>query len=249
MIKLIKDRNILDRFVIDFTKVLEKYTKYAVVSGFLAISSGRVRGTEDIDLIVEEMTKESFIKFFKEIYKKGFSCVQGDDVELIWNLYLKDKSTIRFVRKGTMIPDIEFKFPKTKADKIAITTRKLLPLTGLPIYFGSLESTIAFKEHLLKSQKDIEDANHLRKVYSEEIKEEEIKKIKRLIEKEISPNFKDKKQQVYYGRDKTHTDFIEEWAKHVKNNPTKVWKKEINKFIDAQYSKSKEFYKRLNKKQ
>lgn len=250
MPELISDRNILDKFVIDFTKVLEKYSKYAIVSGFLAISNGRVRGTEDIDLIVEEMTEETFKEFFKEIYKHDFECVQGDDSKLIWDLYLKSKDTIRFVRVGTMIPDMEFKFPKTEADRVALIKRKKLPLTGLPVYFGSVESTIAFKEHLLKSPKDIDDANHLRRIYSKEIDEKEITRIKKLIQRDIldkSGNLKSPELLYYYRRDKTHDEFIERWANYVKSQPRKVWKKQLNAFIDAQYQKSEEFYKRLNK--
>ncbi|MFA5745417.1 MAG: hypothetical protein WCX82_02170 [archaeon] len=251
MPELISDRNILDKFVIDFTKVLQKYSKYAIVSGFLAISNGRVRGTEDIDLIVEEMTEDIFKKFFIDIYKHKFTCIQGDDCELIWELYLKSKDTIRFVRKGTMIPDMEFKFPKTEADRVALITRKKLPLTGLPVYFGSIESTIAFKEQLLKSSKDIDDANHLRKIYSKEIDEKEINRIKKLIDRDIltkAGKFKSPDLVYYYRRDKTHDEFIEKWANYVKSQPRKVWKKQLNQFIDAQYQKSKEFYKRLNKK-
>jgi hypothetical protein len=251
MIQLISDRNILDKFVIDFTTILEKYSKYAIVSGFLAISSGRVRGTEDIDLIVEEMTKDTFEKFFKDIYKHKFECVQGDDPELIWNLYLKSKDTIRFVRKGTEMPDMEFKFPKTEADRVALLTRKKLPLTGLSVYFGSIESTIAFKEHLLKSPKDIDDAKHLRLIYSKEINEKEIIRIKKLITRDIldkSGKLKSPELSYYYRRDKTHDEFIERWAEHIKKTPCKIWKKELNQFIDAQFQKSKEFYKRLNKK-
>lgn len=251
MIPLISDRNVLDKFVIDFTKILQKYSRYAIVSGFLAISNGRVRGTEDIDLIVEEMTKEAFEKFFKDIYKHKFVCIQGDDCELIWELYLKSKDTIRFVRIGTMIPDMEFKFPKNEADRVALITRKKLPLTGLPVYFGSVESTIAFKEHLLKSPKDIDDANHLRKIYSKEINEKEINRIKRLIDRDIltkSGKLKSPDLLYYYRKDKTHDEFIEKWANYVKNQPRKVWKKQLNEFIDAQYQKSEEFYKRLKKK-
>lgn len=37
---------------------------------------------------------------------------------------------------------------------------------------------IAFKEELLRSEKDIDDANHLRIIYSDTIEENEIKKIK-----------------------------------------------------------------------
>jgi hypothetical protein len=42
---------------------------------------------------------------------------------------------------------------------------------------------IAFKEEYLKSDKDLEDARHLRIVYEEEIDENEIKKIKEKIRK------------------------------------------------------------------
>jgi hypothetical protein len=45
-------RNILDEFAIDFSKIVEKYTEYIIVSGFVAISSGRTRATEDIDMII-----------------------------------------------------------------------------------------------------------------------------------------------------------------------------------------------------
>ncbi len=48
----IADKNILDKFCEDFCRIVEKHAKYIVVSGFVAISSGRVRATEDIDLIL-----------------------------------------------------------------------------------------------------------------------------------------------------------------------------------------------------
>jgi len=39
-------------------------------------------------------------------------------------------------------------------------------------------------------------------------------------------------------------DSVERWALFVKNNPDK-WKAIHTKFIDAQFEKSREFYKRL----
>jgi hypothetical protein len=47
-------------------------------------------------------------------------------------------------------------------------------------------------------------------------------------------------------RDKTHLEQVERWAKFFKENPV-VARKELNKFIDAQIFKSREFYKRLSK--
>ncbi len=42
---------------------------------------------------------------------------------------------------------------------------------------------IAFKEEYLKSDKDLEDAKHLRIVYDKEVDESEIRKIKGMIRK------------------------------------------------------------------
>jgi len=107
---LVSDRSILDNFTIDFITILQKYSEYMVVSGFLAIASGRTRGTEDIDLIVKKMSLGIFKKFFNDLYSNNFECIQDDDPKDIYNLYLKNNETIRFVRKGTFAPDMEFKF-------------------------------------------------------------------------------------------------------------------------------------------
>ncbi|MBU5688714.1 MAG: hypothetical protein KQA41_00585 [Candidatus Aenigmarchaeota archaeon] len=53
-----KKINNLDKFVIKFVKILEKYTRYVIVSGYVSILFGRSRATEDIDIIVEK--KRSF---------------------------------------------------------------------------------------------------------------------------------------------------------------------------------------------
>lgn len=52
-------------------------------------------------------------------------------------------------------------------------------MTGLDIYFSSIEMNIAFKEELLKSEKDLDDAKHLRIVYGSKVNNLEIEKIKK----------------------------------------------------------------------
>ena len=47
------DRNILDAFALKFCAIAERHVRYIVVSGFVAISHGRRRTTEDIDMIIE----------------------------------------------------------------------------------------------------------------------------------------------------------------------------------------------------
>lgn len=46
------------------------------------------------------------------------------------------------------------------------------------VWFRSINTNIAFKEELLKSDTDIEDARHLRNVYAEEVDESEINRIR-----------------------------------------------------------------------
>ena len=179
----VDDRKILDNFCIDFCKIIEKYTKYIVVSGFVAIASGRTRGTENIDMIMEKVSEEEFIKLHKELTQSGFVCMQSDNPKEIYNLYLLAKISVRYTYKNQLVPQMEIKFTRDELDKYQIITREKLPLTGLNIWFSSVNMNIAFKEEYLKSDKDLEDARHLRIIYEKNVNENEIKKIKGMLKK------------------------------------------------------------------
>ena len=56
-------------------------------------------------------------------------------------------------------------------------------MTGLDVWFSTVDANIAFKEELLKSDKDMEDAKHLRIVYANEIDENEINRIKEMVKR------------------------------------------------------------------
>ena len=87
---IIDDLDILSKFTKDFCDIVEKHTKYVIVSGFLAISSGRSRGTEDIDIIVSKLTLNEFKVLHLELSKK-FSLLhlEGETIEIIYD-YLLD---------------------------------------------------------------------------------------------------------------------------------------------------------------
>lgn len=178
----ISDRNILDKFCEDFCAIVEKHCKYIVVSGFQAIASGRTRGTEDIDLIMEKIDERRWKDLFQDLGKNNFVCMQTSSAAEAYE-YLRDNTSIRFTRHGALLPEMEVKFAKDLLDNLQIKSRVKLPLTGLNVWFGEVNINIAFKEELLKSTKDLEDARHLRIVYEELINEEEIKNFKTLIKK------------------------------------------------------------------
>ena len=179
----VDDRTILDKFAEDFARVLEEHCKYIIVSGFVAIAHGRTRGTEDIDIIIEKISEDRFVDLHGDLTKAGFECMQSDNAEIIYNDYLIKKDSVRYVRKnGTYSPpEAELKFAKDSLDEEQLRTRKKLLLTGLDVYFSSIEMNIAFKEELLKTNKDMEDAEHLRIIYKEEIDEDKINEIKKKI--------------------------------------------------------------------
>jgi len=183
MERKVEDKTILDKFAEDFAKVVEKHTKYIIVSGFVAIAHGRSRGTEDIDMIIEKISKEKFTLLHSGLVKAGFECMQSASPETIYDNYLIAGVSVRYTRKGEFLPEMEVKLAKDSLDEYQLENRMKLPFTGLDVYFSSIEGNIAFKEELLKSDKDMEDARHLRIVYKGKINEKEIDKIKQEIKR------------------------------------------------------------------
>lgn len=182
MERRISDLNILESFALDFCSVAERHVKYIVVSGFVAIASGRSRATEDIDMIIEKIPKEKFILFNKELEEKDFECMQSSLAEEVYD-YLQRGDSIRYTRKGNNFfpPEMEVKFPKDELDEWQLRERQKIRFIGLDIWFSSVNFNIAFKEELLKTIKDMEDAKHLRDIYKNEISDVEINKIKEMI--------------------------------------------------------------------
>lgn len=181
----IDNKTILDRFVEDFCRVIEKHVKYIICSGFVAIAHGRTRGTEDIDMIIEQIEEKKFIAMHQDLKNSGFVCIQSDDANKIYAHYLLNSLSVRYVRadEGYFPPEMEIKFPKDELDEEQLNDRVKLPLTELDVYFSSIESNIAFKEEYLGSEKDLEDAKHLRIVYKDKIDKEKISSIKEKIKK------------------------------------------------------------------
>jgi len=183
MDRRIGDRNILDEFTLKFCEIAEKHVKYIIVSGFVAISHGRKRTTEDIDMIIERMPRNKFILFHNDLIKAGFHCVQSSKTDDVYE-YLDKGDSIRYMDNDSFFPpEMEVKFVKDEIDELQIKTRTKLEFTGLDIWFSSIEFNIAFKEELLKSDKDIEDARHLRIIYKGNINEDFIDEIKEKIRK------------------------------------------------------------------
>ena len=162
-IKIDREISDLDNFTLDFIKILEKNTDYVIVSGYVAILLGRARASEDVDVIIPKIDFPKFQSLYTELKKNNFYCLNAEEVSTVYD-YLKDNLAVRFAKNDTIIPNIEMKWVKSDFDRFALENTIDVNLSKGKLRISHLELQIAFKEEVLKSPKDLEDARHLEKI-------------------------------------------------------------------------------------
>ena len=182
-LKLDKVLNELDIFVLDFIKILEKHTEYVIISGYVSLLFGRARSTEDIDIFIRALKKDAFVICYKELKEKGYWCLNAEEVNTVYD-YLESGAAVRFARQEEVIPNFEVKFAQKPLQRESFKDRLKVLTTHGELMISSFERQIAFKRYHLKSEKDLEDAEHLEQVFKEKIDFNKVEQYKRLIEEE-----------------------------------------------------------------
>ncbi len=154
----------LDKFVLNLLETIEKYANYVIIGGYVSIFFGRSRATEDIDLFIEAIPYERFEKLYEEITGKDYEFTINNPKTLHED-YLQQGISVRIWRTGFPLLNLEVKFALKPSQKLALKNRITARFGGKKIYFGQIESQIAYKRYISKSQKDIEDARHLEIVF------------------------------------------------------------------------------------
>ena len=160
-----KALTVLDELVIEFVSRIN--VKYVIVSGYVAILFGRDRHTEDVDLFIGKLDEKKFEKFYNRIIASGkFECFNAESAEDAYDLLTKEKSSIRFVEKGSIDPNFEVKFPTNRLHLNSLENAITVKFGGktTPIKIGPLELQLAYKLRL-GSDKDYEDAAHLYEIF------------------------------------------------------------------------------------
>lgn len=181
-----RELNKLDLFVKNFLDVLKKHSDYLIVSGFVSISTGRTRGTEDVDILAQKLNKIKFSLLLEDLFKNKFWCYQGDTIDEIWR-YIENGDNIRFAKEGEMFPNVEFiLIDKSKPTKyFEFTHPQKIKIQDFEFKIPPIEFEILYKEIVLAGKKDLEDARHLRVFFSELIKKERFKEYESIIKKEL----------------------------------------------------------------
>ena len=180
IIELDRELSDLDKFTIDFIDILKKHTNYVIVSGYVAILLGRARASEDVDIIIPRINLLTFKKIYNDVKKNNFYCLNAEKEKTIYS-YLEDNLAVRFAKKDTMIPNIEMKWIKNNFDKIALENYIDVKIKNKSLRISNLELQIAFKENVLKSPKDLEDADHIKQVAKEYLDKKLIQKYKEML--------------------------------------------------------------------
>ena len=162
-IEIDRELSDLDRLALDFVTVLQKHTSYVIVSGYVSILLGRARASEDIDIIIPKIPLSTINKLVQDLKEKGFYCINEEKDSDIYEC-LSEGIAVRFAKQNTIIPNIEMKWAKNTIDDLTLQTPVTVILPQGTLHVSPLELQIAFKEIVLKSPKDREDARHLRKI-------------------------------------------------------------------------------------
>ena len=156
----------LDTFVLTFISHLKHHVDYVIISGYVPILFGRTRGTEDIDVFIRKIDKETFTSFYQELISDEFYFLNPEDEHGLFEM-LTDQLAIRAAKKDTIIPNIELKFIKDDIDLFTIEQRNQLILNNKHhLYISPIEVEIPYKLYL-GSEKDIEDALYLWDIFKD----------------------------------------------------------------------------------
>lgn len=155
--------NRLDELAIEVSGILDALgIEHVFVSGYVAILTGRSRGTEDIDVLLERLepaTVDRLVATLKrhDLWGPAMPLDHMDEMlaEHIW-----------VARAEETIPHLELKYVTDRFDMASLEHRITARIADAELPIGCLELQIAYKLWM-GSRTDVEDALHLYLLFEE----------------------------------------------------------------------------------
>jgi len=170
-----KELSDLDLKVLEFSQLLEELeVDYVIVSGYVAILTGRSRGTEDVDFLISPETFDK--QKFDEILEEGYWAVDATEKSEVEER-MDDDLSIRLAEEGEVIPNFELFYPATSYDRKSLEDKITVNFEAeeRKLFISPIELQISYKLYL-GSEKDFEDALHLYTVFKDEINDQKLQK-------------------------------------------------------------------------
>lgn len=168
----------LDKDVLAFTDILDTCdVDYVIVSGYVAILTGRSRSTEDIDVIVESLSEAETEQLVTELTERGYWGM-AMPLEEMYSM-LSEGSRIRIAEEGAMYPNFETWFVSNEVEREALSNPLTVEFDEGQITISSIELQIAYKLRLAQAAdsltgKDFEDALHLYLTFEEQFNTQQL---------------------------------------------------------------------------
>jgi hypothetical protein len=168
----------LDRDVVEFTDILDSCdVDYVIVSGYVAILTGRSRATEDIDVILEPLSEAKTEQLVAEFEAQGYWGM-AMPLEEMYSM-LEGGDRLRIAEEGVMYPNFEVWFVSNAVEQEAMSNSLTVEFADSQINISPLELQIAYKLRLAQRSgsltgKDFEDALHLYLTFEEQFKGERL---------------------------------------------------------------------------
>ena len=168
----------LDKDVLAFTNILDSCDiDYVIVSGYVAILTGRSRSTEDIDIILEELSETETEQLVAELKNRGYWGMAMPLAEMY--SMLNDGDRIRIAKEDEMYPNFETWFVSTDVEREALSNPLAVKFDEGQISVSPIELQLAYKLRLAQAAgslggKDFEDALHLYITFEERLNREQL---------------------------------------------------------------------------
>ncbi|WP_188979959.1 nucleotidyltransferase [Halocalculus aciditolerans] len=183
-----RELSALDEEVVEFVSVLNDCgINYVIVSGYVAILTGRSRATEDVDIVLERLTQQRTEYLAKTLKQRGYWGM-AMPLDKMYEM-MSNGDRIRVAEEGELIPNFELWFAKNEVEREALNKA----ITAVPgdsqLNISPLELRIAYKLRLAQhagstSGKDFEDALHLYETFEESLNTEQLEEYLRDLEVE-----------------------------------------------------------------
>ena len=177
-LSLSRQLSALDEDVIAYTRILDDCgVEYVIVSGYVAILTGRARATEDIDVVIEPLSESETEQLVSTLRASGYWGMAMPLNEMYSLLNAGDR--IRIAKEGEMFPNFETWFVANDVEREALSNSVTAEFGDASIEIIPIELQIAYKLRLAHRAdsidgKDFEDALHLFITFEEAFNTEQL---------------------------------------------------------------------------
>jgi len=163
-----KEPSKIDYLVLDFSDILKRNDiRHVLISGYIPILFGKNGEIEDIDILIQNISFEKFLKLWLEI-ENTYECKNTNDPVDAYNAYLKNYHSVSISKKESHLPYLKLKIIKNEIDRYVLKYRKILRLGERHLYISPVEMEISYNLSRA-SEKEIEDARYLYNLFNEKL--------------------------------------------------------------------------------